>query len=170
MATLTVYPTALGTTSNWTANTGTKLAAVALPNDDATTYISGAAIGVVQQFTCNPISISAGSVITSIDVVARVQRLLAETTRFTVGYSFLRENGSTKSDTSAVQFAPASWTTGTTTIAIASSPRWAGQFVLTITSGTTGTTLCSTLYATITYTPKSPRYIPSVCKIRSRTA
>lgn len=144
-ASLIVAATAEGATSQWTANTGTKVAAVASPDDDITTYVScGTTSGLIQQFTGNISSIPANAVITQIDIYYRYRRggLDAD---FFVGYIAGSNLGNSGTITSTSSWAGATWShTGLSFL-------WPASFTFYVQNTQTRNVLISTLYATVHY-------------------
>lgn len=150
---LTVYADAEGATSQWTANTGTKVAAVALPDDDITTYIiSSNTINQIQQFTGKQSTflIPAAATVTQVTVTYRVRRGGAIDADCVVGYGFNTPT-STQTGTSGTITSTSSWAGGTYTHS-GLSALWNGGFYFYIQNTQARNVFCTTLYATITYT------------------
>lgn len=110
MATLTVV--ASGTTSpdNWNLIAGaSKVAAIATPDDDNTSYISSTTTDEnVQTFTCSP-SLPSGATISQIAIRVRARRGGASNASFVVGYSFTPQGGGTQSGESGGYTSTSSW-------------------------------------------------------------
>lgn len=155
MATATIQATGVGSTSNWTLAAGaSKQVAVNSPDDDLTSYVnSGTTINRVQQFTGNTTGIPIGSLVTQVDVVYRVMRGGASNATFTVGYVFNTDSG-TQTGTSGSLTSTASWTGGTYSHS-GLSAYWNGTLIWNIQNTQARDVRCSTLYVTITYTPKA---------------
>lgn len=143
---LTVAATAEGPTSQWTANTGTKVAAVAAPDDDITTYVSsGTTAGQIQQFTGNISSIPLNSIVTQVQIYYRHRRGGISDADFFVGYTAGSNLGNSGTITSTSSWAGATWShTGLSFL-------WPGSFVFYVQNTQARNVLISTLYAVISY-------------------
>lgn len=150
---LTVYASEEGATTQWTANTGTKIAAVAPPDDDITTYVSSSTtINQIQQLQGKLYTfvIPPAATVTQVTVTYRIRRGGAIDADCVVGYYFLTPTGS-QSGTSGTITATSSWAGGTYTHS-GLSARWNGGFYFYVQNTQARNVFCSTLYAEITYT------------------
>lgn len=150
----TTTPTPTGTTSpdNWTLTAGaSKVAAVATPDDDATSYLSsGTTTDTVQTFTYSP-SLSTGDTITQIAITARTNRA-GSNVNFVLGYSFNKNGGGTQSGESGTLVAVAGWNNDTYTHSGLSAV-WGSSLTVYIKNTQNRDMRLTTLTVTITYTP-----------------
>lgn len=154
MATTTASPDGTTSPDNWTLAAGaSKVAAVALPDDDATTYLnSGTTIDTVQTFTVTPSGISSGDTITQIDIAHRHRKNPAgSNVDHVTGYSFTPQGGGTQTGESGT-FVAASWDTNTYTHS-GLSVLWGSGLTLYIKNTQARDMYLSTISVTITYTP-----------------
>lgn len=154
MATEVCAMAATGTPNNWTLGAGaSKVAAVAAPDDDDTTYInSGTVDETEQRFTVSPSSISVGDTITQIDIAARNLRDHGSNPLFVLGYTFTPNGGGTQTGESTDITSTTTWKTDTYTHS-GLSVVWGSSLVVWIRNTLARNMRCSTLRITLTYTP-----------------
>lgn len=154
MATELCAMAATTTPDNWTLGAGaSKVAAVAAPDDDDTTYInSGTSNGTEQRFTVSPSSIQVGDTITQIDIAARNLRDHGSNPTFKLGYSFTPNGGGTQTGESNDITSTLTWKTDTYTHS-GLSVVWGSGLVVWIKITLARNMRCSTLQITLTYTP-----------------
>lgn len=154
MATETVAAGGLGSPDDWSLAAGaTKMAAVALPDDDGTSYItSTTTINTRQVFTCTPSVITTGSTITQVDVKARGVRGGANNVDFYMGYSFTPNGGGSQSGTSGTLTAVSAQTDFTYTHS-GLSVAWGSALTIWIENLQAFNMRCTTFYVVLTYTP-----------------
>lgn len=111
MATTTAAAAGTTTPDDWTLSAGaSKVAAVAQPDDDATSYISsGATINTVQTFTCSPATIAVGDTVTQIDMDIRAMRGGSNNATFVVGYAFTPNGGGSQTGESGALTSTNAW-------------------------------------------------------------
>jgi hypothetical protein len=155
VATTTAQATGTTTPDNWSLEAGaSKAAAVASPDDDATSYIgSTTTSNTYQYFTCSP-GLGAGDTVTQVQVVARARRSGVNDTAVRVGYQFTPQGGGSQTGESALgdMTATSAWQTFTYTHS-GLSVLWGSGFVFWIRNAQARRADCSTLYVVITYTP-----------------
>lgn len=167
MATTTLSPDGVTTPDDWTLAVGaSKVAAVASPDDDATSYInSGTTINTVQTFTVTPTGIAVGDTITQIDITHRHRRNFSgSNVNHVTGYSFTPQGGGTQSGESGT-FVSGGWTTDTYTHA-GLSVLWGSGLILYIKNTQARDMYLSTISVTITYTPGAVSGQPMVVRAR----
>lgn len=110
MATLTFEATGTTTPDNWTLIAGaSKVAAIATPDDDNSSYISSTTTDEnVQTFTCSP-SLPSGATISAVSIRVRARRGGASNASFVMGYSFTKQGGGTQSGESGSNTSTSSW-------------------------------------------------------------
>ena len=155
MAIIYVEANGVASPDNWTLQAGaSKVAAVATPGDDYTSYIrSTTTVDTYQTFTCSP-GLAAGDTITQIDIYARVIRGGANDSTFRIGYSFTPAGGGTQTGESAVgaltatnAWADLSYSHSGLSVA------WGSGLTFWIRNTQARYVNCTTLYVGITYTP-----------------
>lgn len=158
MATTTAQPTGTTTPDDWTLGAGaTKVAAVGLPDNDASSYIqSGTTANTYQYFACSPV-LTAGDIITQIVGYARARRGGASDARFLIGYRFTPQGGGTQSEESGLPSSgyfesTSAWTTFSRTFSVPSVV-WGAGLELWVRNVQARSVEVTTLYAEITYTP-----------------
>lgn len=152
MATTTASPDGTTSPDNWTLAAGaSKVAAVALPDDDITTYLnSTTTINTVQTFTVSP-ALTVGDTITEITLTARLSRD-TQNTNVTIGYSFTPNGGGTQTGTSGTIQATVTWTDYTYTHS-GLSVVWGSAMTIFIQNIQARDARLTSFYVTITYTP-----------------
>lgn len=164
----TTTPTPTGTTSpdNWTLTAGaSKVAAVATPDDDATSYLSsGTTANTVQTFTTSP-SLSTGDTITQIEITARARRSGGSNANFVLGYAFTPNGGGSQSDEGTFHTGLNAWNTFTTTFS-SLSVVWGSGLTFYIKNTQGKSVDVSTLTLTITYTPGGGSGQPMIARAR----
>ena len=163
MATETLAATGGGSPYDWLAYGSTALTAVALPDDDAGSYIDNDAVDdCVMTYTTSPVSLTSGAVVSQVQVVARVIR--GESNRgFAIGYYFTLQGGGTQSGESSGLSTNNSWTTNTYTHSGLSAV-YGSDFTFWIRNNTPHQMKCTTLYAVVTFTPADGH--PAVARAR----
>lgn len=154
MATETCQVAATTAPDNWTLGAGaSKVAAVAAPDDDDTTYInSGTSDETEQRFTVTPSAISVGDTITEIAIAARNLRDHGSNPTFVLGYTFTPNGGGTQTGESNDITSTTTWKTDTYTDS-SLSVVWGSGLVVWIRNTLARNMRCSTLQITLTYTP-----------------
>lgn len=150
MAVEQIVPASEGAVSNWTLGAGaSKVAAVSLPDDDATSYISsGTTDETTQQFNCTPSAMQSGDTITAIKIYARVKGN-TQTVAYAIGFIITEATDEyTGHGQGSVAWGTDSWEfTGLSYTYFGESVR------LYIRNTQARDLLCSSLYADVTYTP-----------------
>lgn len=152
MAFVTVEVSSVASPDNWTLAAGaSKVAAVSLPDDDASTYInSGGTTNTVQTFTLSP-PLSPGDIITAITLVARISRP-SSNVNHVIGYSFTPQGGGVQAGESGTLVAFAGWNNETYNHS-GLSVAWGSGMTIYIKNTQNRDMWLSTFSALITYTP-----------------
>ncbi len=162
MTTTTAQASGTTTPDDWTLGAGaSKTAAVAQPDDDATSYIqSGTTSGTYQYFTFAP-GLSVGDTITEVVVYARCRRGAANNCTFRIGYAFTPNGGGSQTGEVAggvldagVNFADFSYTHSGLSVV------WGSSFVAWIRNTQARQLHCTTFYIGLTYTPAGGGGVP----------
>lgn len=154
MATEQVQPSGIGTNDQWSLAAGaSKVAAVALPDDDLTSYLSSSTtINRQQDFTCTPSTLAVGDTVTEVIVSARLKGN-TQTVAYNLIYSFAISGGGTQTGTSTgLNQGPAAWGTDTYTDT-GLSVVYGGSLTVSIINTQARDLFCSSLYLDITFTP-----------------
>ncbi len=151
MTTVTASPDGTTSPNNWTLAAGaSKVAAVALPDDDVTTYLKSTTTNnTVQTFTVSP-ALTVGDTITEITLTARMSRT-SQNTDFVIGYSFTPNGGGTQTGTSGTLIAVDPWTDYTYTHS-GLSVVWGSDLTIFIRNIQAREARLTSFYVTITYT------------------
>ena len=153
MTTITVAAAGVTTPDDWVLAAGaSKVAAVASPADDDTSYIrSSPTIDTYQYFTCLPAMVT-GDTITQIALIARIKRGGASDANSRIGYAFTPNGGGSQTSestglTATTNYADVSYTHSGLSVV------WGSGLVLWIRNTQARQVYCTMLYAEITYTP-----------------
>ena len=152
MATITVAASGTTTPDDWTLSAGgSKVLAVAQPDDDATSYLaSGTTSSTYQWFTCSP-GLGAGDTITEIVLRIRARRGGANDCNVAIGYSFTPDGGGTQAAESGNLLTVTAWGDFSFTSS-GLSVVWGSGFRLSIRNTQARNAHLTTFYAEITYT------------------
>lgn len=162
MATTTAQASGTTTPDDWTLAAGaSKTAAVALPDNETTSYIqSGATPGTYQTFTFAP-DLSVGDTITEVVVYARCKRGGASDCTFRVGYAFTPNGGGSQTNEvgigvleATVNYADFSFTDSGLSVV------WGSNFTAWIRNTQARQLHCTTFYIGLTYTPAGGGGVP----------
>ena len=152
MATTTAQASGTTAPDNWTLSAGaSKAAAVAAPNDDATSYVDSLnTINTQQRWTYSP-SLMSGDTITQIAINVRYKRGGTSDANFTLTYGFTPNGGGSQTGTSGTFTSTSTWQSGTATFS-GLSVVWGSGFYVQAENTQGRRVQISTLEVVITYT------------------